>query len=121
MKRLVILAAAMALALPFLARADEAALTRAHLAASDGEWREALGWFVIAAEDGDVRAQETVAAMYLNGTQMYPGVERDVALAKAWYYRAEAQGSALATRMLAQIEARPLGAVAAVPDPQPAR
>jgi TPR repeat protein len=121
MKPFVILAAAFVLALPFAVRADEAALARAHLAASDGEWREALGWFEIAAEDGDVGAKETVASMYLNGETVFPGIERNVALARAWYYRAEAQGSVIATRMLAQLEGAPVGAVAAVPDAQPTR
>lgn len=121
MKSLVILAAAIALASPFAASADQTPATRAYLAASDGEWQEALRLFVVAAEDGDVTARETVAWMYLNGPALFPGIERDVPLAKAWYQRAEAQGSATATRMLAQIERAPFDAVAAAPETQPAR
>jgi TPR repeat protein len=121
MKRFVMLAAAIAFALPFAVRADDLALARAHLAASDGDWREALCWFEIAAEDGDVRAKEVVASMYLNGEQVYPGVERNVPLAKAWYYRAEAQGSEIARRMLASFERAPAGEMAAMPDTTPAR
>jgi TPR repeat protein len=121
MKSLVILAAAIALASPFAASADPTPATRAYLAGSDGEWQEALRLFVVAAEDGDVTAKETVAWMYLNGAALFPGVERDVPLAKTWYQRAEAQGSAAATRMLAQIDRAPIGAVAAAPEARPAR
>jgi TPR repeat protein len=121
MKPLAIVAAAIVLASSFAAHAEEAALTRAYLAASDGEWQKALGWFEIAAEDDDVTAKETVAWMYLNGAALFPGIERDVPLAKAWYYRAEAQGSTTAARMLAQIEGAQAGAVAAVPGARPIR
>src|SRR5262245_1012282 len=121
MKSLVILAAAIALASAFVANADQTPTTRAHLAASDGEWQEALRWFTVAAEDGDVTAKETVAWIYLNGAGLFPGVERDVPLAKAWYQRAAAQGSATATRMLAQIDRAPVGAVAVAPETQPSR
>ena len=121
MKSLVILAAAIALASPFAASADPTPITRAHLAASDGEWQEALRWFVVAAEAGDVTAKETVASMYLNGSALFPGVERDVPLAKAWYQQAAAQGSATAAGMLAQLDRAPIGAVAAAPEARPAR
>ena len=106
MKRLILVVAVLALMLPVAARADSA-LAHADLAASDGEWIEALYWYEIAGEEGTVRAQETVAFMYLNGERLFPGLERNVALAKAWYYRAEAQGSAMARRMLADIERSP--------------
>src|SRR5262245_34764795 len=105
MKRLMIPVAALAIALSFTARADEA-LTRAASAASNGEWSEALCWYEIAAEDGDLRAKETIALMYLVGERLYPGIEQSVAHARAWYYRAQAQGSTLASRMLADIEHR---------------
>lgn len=121
MKALVILAAAIVLASPFAATADQTPTTRAYLAASDGEWQEALRWFVVAAEDGDVTAKETVAWINLNGAALFPGIERDVPLAKTWYQRAEAQGSATATRMLAQIDRAPISAVAVAPETQVAR
>ena len=103
MKRLMVVLAVLTLMLPFAARASDT-LARGDLAASDGEWVEALYWYEIAGEEGTLRAQETVAFMYLNGEQLLPGVERNVAAAKVWYYRAEAQGSAVASRMLAYIE-----------------
>ena len=112
MKRLMMVLAVLTLMLPFTGRADDL-LARADLAASDGEWLEALYWYEVAGEEGTLRAQETVAFIYLNGERLFPGVERNVALAKAWYYRAEAQGSAAASRMLAYIE-RPDGPVPAV-------
>lgn len=117
MKRFVTVLTVLTLMLPFAARASDA-LARADLAASDGEWLEALGWYEIAGEDGAVRAQETVAFLYLNGERLFPGLERNIPLAKAWYYRAEAQGSETARRMLARLESLPLDgpspAVAAV-------
>ena len=121
MKSLVILAAAIALASPLVASADQTPTTRAHLAAFDGEWQEALRLFVVAAQGGDVTATETVAWMYLNGAALFPGIERDVPLARAWYQRAAAQGSVTATRMLAEIDRAPVGAVAAAPEAQPSR
>ena len=121
MKRLLVVVAMLAL-MPLAVRADDA-LVRAHLAASDGEWREALAWFEIAAENGDVQAKEVVASMYLNGAELYPGIERNVALAKAWYYRAGAQGSTIARGMLAQLErfqdGAPSPAVAAAAETAP--
>jgi TPR repeat protein len=121
MTRLVMLAMMLVLVIPLAVRADDRALAPAYLAASDGDWPEALRLFELAAEDGNVLAKETVAFMYLNGAELYPGIERNVALSKAWYYRAEAQGSVIASRMLADLERTPVGAVAAVPEPSPAR
>jgi len=95
--------AVLSLMLPFAGRASDT-LARADLAASDGEWLEALYCYEIAAEEGSLRAQETVAFMYLNGERLFPGVERKVALAKAWYYRAEGLGSETARRMLALLD-----------------
>lgn len=103
MKRLMVAAAVLSLMLPFAGRASST-LAGADQAASDGEWLEALYRYEIAAEEGSLRAQETVAFMYLNGERLFPGVERNVALAKAWYYRAEGLGSETARRMLALLD-----------------
>jgi TPR repeat protein len=107
MKRLMMMLAVLTLMLPFAGRAEDS-LARADLAASDGEWVEALYWYEVSGEAGTLRAQETAAFMYLNGERLFPGVERNVPLAKAWYYRAEGQGSAMASRMLAEIERSPV-------------
>jgi TPR repeat protein len=116
-KRLMLVLAVFTLLVPFAGRADDS-IARADLAASDGEWAEALYWYEVAGEEGTLRAQETVAFMYLNGERLFPGIERNIPLAKAWYYRAEGQGSAMASRMLAEIERSPVDgpapAVAAV-------
>jgi TPR repeat protein len=123
MKRLMVVAAVLSLMLPFTGRASST-LAGADLAASDGEWLEALYCYEIAAEEGSLRAQETVAFMYLNGERLFPGVERNVALAKAWYYRAEGLGSETARRMLAVLDsAQPDGPspAVAVAETAPAR
>ena len=112
MKRLMMGLVVLTLMLPCTGRAGDS-LARADLAASDGEWLEALYWYEVAGEEGTLRAQETVAFIYSNGERLFPGIERNVALAKAWYYRAEAQGSAVASRMLAHFE-HPDGSVPAV-------
>jgi TPR repeat protein len=91
---------------PSVARPDDA-LERAEEACENYQWREALAWFEVAAESGDRRAQQIAGLMSLYGERLYPGVARDVGRAKAWLYRAEAQGSIEAKHMLARLERNP--------------
>ena len=83
------------------------ALARAEEACENYQWRDALAWFEVAAESGDARAQQIAGLMNLYGERLYPGVARDVGRAKAWLYRAEAQGSLEAKHMLARLERNP--------------
>jgi len=83
------------------------ALARAEEACENYQWLEALTWFEVAAESGDRRAQQIAGLMHLYGDRMYPGIERSVGSAKAWFYRAEAQGSVEAKYMLARLERNP--------------
>jgi TPR repeat protein len=99
------IAAAMLLA-PAVVQSQDA-MARAQAACDAYDWPEALAWFEVAAEDGDRQAQQTVALMHLYGAQLYAGVERDVGRAKAWMYRAEAQGSTVAKHMLVRLEREP--------------
>jgi TPR repeat protein len=96
------------------------ALARAEEACENYQWLEALGWFEVAAESGDRRAQQIAGLMHLYGDRMYPGIERSVGRAKAWFYRAEAQGSVEATYMLAWLERNPAidpaRLIASIPD-----
>jgi TPR repeat protein len=97
--------AAAALA-PAIAHASDA-LERAEEACENYQWREALAWFEVVAESGDARAQQIAGLMNLYGERLYPGVARDVGRAKAWLYRAEAQGSEEAKYILSRLERDP--------------
>lgn len=99
-----VLAAAMLV--PSIARSNDA-LVRAEEACENYQWPEALAWFEVAAESGDARAQQIAGLMNLYGERLYPGVTRDVGRAKAWLYRAEAQGSVEAKHMLERLEGNP--------------
>ena len=103
----IVLAIAVAALLAPAAVHSQEAMARAQAACDARDWPEALGWFEVAAEHGDREAQQTVALMHLYGAQLYAGVERDVGRAKAWLYRAEAQGSVVAKSMLARLEREP--------------
>jgi len=92
--------------MPSVAHSNDA-LARAEEACENYRWLEALAWFEVAAEYGDRRAQQIAGLMHLYGDRMYPGVERDVGRAKAWFYRAEAQGSVEAKYLLARLERNP--------------
>lgn len=43
-----------------------------------GQYRDAQRNFLMAAADGDPRAQEVVGVMYALGPQVYPGVQQDL-------------------------------------------
>ena len=83
------------------------ALARAEEACENYQWLEALTWFEVAAESGDRRAQQIAGLMHLYGNRLYPGIERNTGRAKAWFYRAEAQGSVEAKYLLARLERNP--------------
>ena len=95
-----------AVLIPSVAYSNDA-LTRAEEACENYQWLEALTWFEVAAESGDRRAQQIAGLMHLYGDRMYPGIERSVGSAKAWFYRAEAQGSVEAKYLLARLERNP--------------
>ena len=57
-----------------------------------GDYSEAVEWYQIAAEQGDVSAQNTLGWRYLKGE----GVLQDASEAEKWYQRAAAQGNASA-------------------------
>jgi len=63
------------------------------------DFAEAAGWYKIAAEQGDARAQHNLASMYENGE----GVPRDVAEAAKWYRMAADQGHAGSQNNLATL------------------
>jgi TPR repeat protein len=70
-----------------------------------GHYREAMSWLAIAGENGDVRAQQMLGLMHVYGEALYgPAVPRDPGLARAWLYRAEAQGSGVARYALARLD-----------------
>ena len=122
-KLIAIAVLAAATLIPSIARSNDP-LVRAEEACENYQWHEALGWFEVAAESGDPRAQQIAGLMNLYGERLYPGVARDVGRAKAWLYRAEAQGSLEAKHMLARLERNPAidpaRLFASVPDaPQP--
>jgi TPR repeat protein len=95
-----------AVLIPSVAYSNDA-LARAEEACENYQWLEALGWFEVAAESGDRRAQQVAGLMHLYGDRLYPGIERDTGRAKAWFYRAEAQGSVEAKYLLARLERNP--------------
>lgn len=69
-----------------------------------GHYRDAVSWLAIAAENNDVRAQQMLGMMHVYGPALYgAAVPRDLGLAKAWLYRAEAQGSDLARFAIARL------------------
>jgi TPR repeat protein len=105
-KLIAIAVLAAATVVPSVAYPDDA-LSRAEEACENYQWSDALAWFEIAAESGDARAQRIAGLMNLYGERLYPGVARDVGRAKAWLYRAEAQGSIEARHMLARLERNP--------------
>jgi hypothetical protein len=63
------------------------------------DFAKAAGWYKIAAEQGNARAQHNLALMYENGE----GVPRDVAEAAKWYRMAADQGNAGSQNNLAAI------------------
>lgn len=70
-----------------------------------GRYQDALSWLSVAAEDNDVRAQQMLGLMYVYGEALYgPEVPRNPGLGKAWLYRAEAQGSAVARFTLSRLD-----------------
>jgi TPR repeat protein len=70
-----------------------------------GHYQEAISWLAIAGENGDVRAQQMLGLMHVYGEALYgPAVPRDPGLARAWLYRAEAQGSGVARYALARLD-----------------
>lgn len=70
-----------------------------------GHYREAISWLAVAGENGDLRAQQMLGFMYLYGEALYgAAVPRDVGMARAWLYRAEAQGSGVARHALAKLD-----------------
>ncbi len=70
-----------------------------------GHYREAVSWLSIAGENGDVRAQQMLGLMHLYGDALYGAeVPRDLGLARAWLYRAEAQGSGVARYALTKLD-----------------
>jgi TPR repeat protein len=70
-----------------------------------GHYGEAISWLAIAGENGDVRAQQMLGLMHAYGEALYgPAVPRDPGLARAWLYRAEAQGSGVARYALARLD-----------------
>jgi TPR repeat protein len=96
-----------AILIPSVAHPNDA-LARAEEACNNYQWLEALVWFEVAAESGDRRAQQIAGLMHRYGERLYTGVERNVERAKAWFYRAEAQGSVEAKYLLARLERNPL-------------
>ena len=71
----------------------------------DYRYADAFSALAIAAEIGDVRAQQLLGLMSLYGeTFTDPKVERNVGLAQAWLHRAAAQGDFLSIWMLARME-----------------
>lgn len=70
-----------------------------------GHYREAISWLSIAGENNDVRAQQMLGMMYVYGESLYgAAVPRNLGLARAWLYRAEAQGSGVARYALARLD-----------------
>jgi TPR repeat protein len=71
----------------------------------DSRYSDAISALSIAAEEGDVRAQQLLGMMYLYGEQLYgSAVPRDLGLARSWLYRAEAQGSQVARFALTRLD-----------------
>jgi TPR repeat protein len=85
-----------------------------------GHYREAISWLSIAGENNDVRAQQMLGMMYAYGESLYgTAVPRDLGLARAWLYRAEAQGSGVARYTLGKLDAgRPVPPTLAIANRQ---
>ena len=98
------LAAAIGIALcaPGFARADDA-YDRAMEAAEAWDYAEAASWLRIAAERGDVRAQERLGLMLVHGERLYGAALRsDPDEGLEWLERAAARGSDVARFVLAR-------------------
>lgn len=61
---------------------------------------ETIKWFKQAAEQGHVKAQSTMATLYLIGTNLF---EKDERIAFEWMYRAAYQGDKFSRRFLGQM------------------
>jgi hypothetical protein len=103
--RAISLAFVICLASAGLAQAEDAPLTAAAMlekgeeANADGKYAQALQWYLKAAEQGNVRAEERLGELYEDGK----GVRQDFVQAAAWYRKAADLGDIEAEKRLANL------------------
>ncbi|MCU0896640.1 MAG: hypothetical protein MUC55_03975 [Burkholderiales bacterium] len=96
-----------ALLAPNPARADDA-YDRAMDAAEAWDYAEAASWLHVAAERGDVRAQERLGLMLVHGERLYGAALRsDAAEGLEWLERAAGRGSDVPRFVLTRVYGAP--------------
>lgn len=85
-----------------------------------GRYTHAYMQLLVAAEKGDPRAQEMLGFMYAFGPHLYPGLQRDLRTAAAWFARAGANASPAARyihcAIVRKVAARDLAALSCFDD-----